>query len=190
MTEHKGEYMNNYGSINPNDVATLSLLGGGYGYGRGRYVGDEVLAANSHADGSAVASKIDSVNQNVSGQNDHLRDLMRDRQFNDLQTSVQGVREELARVAGDNRFEMQVVLRELQKSNCDLAKQIADCCCETQKETIAQGTATRELINQRALDDAQRALDAADRQNNTNQIVNAVLQGNGCHGRGNNLSTN
>ena len=179
MPNNEGEYMHNNGSINPSEVATLSLLGGGHGYGlgsRGRYFGDEVLAAQSHADGTAVNARVESTEKNVDLQGDRMRDLLRDRQFNDLSVALGSVREELARVNGDNRVEIQTVLREIQRGECELAKQIAECCCETQKETISQGNATRELVNQRALDDAQRALDRADRENNTAQIVAAIRE--------------
>lgn len=172
MSAHGESNMNNYGAINPNEVATLSLLGGGYGLG-GHRRGDELLSAEAHANGTATAARVESTDKNVEIQGERMRDLLRDRQFNDISVALGSVREEMARIAGDNRAEISEVLREVQKGNCDLAKELLKCCCETQKEVISQGTQTRELINQRALDDAQRALDAADRQNQTNQLIAA-----------------
>ena len=164
-----------HNSISPSEVATLSLLNGGYSLGN---KGDDYLAANAHADGTANHSILKGILDQISNQSDQTRDLMRDRQFNDLALNVSDFKTEVIRLSGDQRVELQT------KIDSVLAK-VAECCCETQKEILKESSATRELINARALQDTQRALDSADRNSQTQALVAAIasINGNG-HGQG------
>ncbi len=153
-----------HNAINPSEVATLSLLGNtSYGYGHR----NDYLHGSALADGTANHAKLDSIESQLNLQNEQTRDLMRDRQFNDMQLQIGDFKTEMTRLSGDQRVELQT------KVDAVLAK-IGECCCETQKEILREGNSTRELINARALDDTQRALDSAERNNGTNQILAAM----------------
>lgn len=169
MAEHNGYA----GGVNPYDAATLSLFNT-RGFGRGGYYGDEYLSAKAHANGTAENAKLDAIKDDVMSAARQNTELLRDRQFNDIQLNIQNVRTELVRQAGDNRVELQEEVGKLKTDICSLSKELLQCCCETQKEVIAQGTATRELVNSRALAEAEREIDRADRRANTQDIIAAV----------------
>lgn len=58
---------NSYGSINPNDIATLSLLGRGSGYGYENFHGDG-SAINANVRGNRDLALLESVNANTRDQ--------------------------------------------------------------------------------------------------------------------------
>ena len=158
MSEHS------YNGVGYHDTGILSLLGGGGGvFNNGR----DFLQGSSIADGTAQKAQLDGIHDQINTQSDQIDRLLRDRQIADMQLQIGDVRTEIVSTSGEQR-------REIQASISQLAAKVAECCCETQKEVVAQGSATRELINARALDDAHRDLDRASRQSETSQILAAM----------------
>ena len=156
-----------HSSINPHEVATLSLLNNGYGLGGHQ----NYLYSSTLADGTAYNAKLNSIESQLEVQNDQTRDLMRDRQFNDMQLQISDFKTQFATSTGDQRVELQT------KIDAVLAK-VSECCCETQKEILRENSATRDLINARALEDSQRSLDSAERNGNTQAIIAAMQSNN------------
>jgi hypothetical protein len=179
---------NGYGSVNPNELATLSLLTngrrGGIGLG-GDGIGEELLAAKAVANGTAENAKLDKLQDDIATHAGQTRDLLRDRQFNDMQLNVQDIRTELVRQAGDNRVELQSEVGKVQEKLCNIEKDLLKCCCETQKEVIAQGSLTRDLSNRLALEESQRETERSERERNTQAIIAAINEnGHRHYGRG------
>lgn len=189
--EEENSMENNYGSVNPSELATLSLLsGGGYGgygigvggrggYGGGSlYTGNNVLAAEAHADGTARGALGKHTLDMISNQGDRFEDAARAKEFSDMRMAISNTRETLSREISDNRVEAIRIAGdnrvELTKSLSDIAKENAKCCCETQKLVIAENSKTRELIKDNALRSAERELDACRSKNNSNEIVGAL----------------
>lgn len=177
MAEHNGYA----GGVNPYDAATLSLFaGGGYGrgggiFGRG-YIGDDVISAKGFANGTAENAKLDKIQEDIRVASDRQTDLLRDRQFQDIAVSQQDIRREIVEQAGQNRVEVINRVNSVNQNICDLSKELAECCCEIKTEVLKENSATRELINSRALSEAERALDKADRDSNTNALTAALQQ--------------
>ena len=104
---------------------------------------------------------------------DRLRDI-RDGQFQGELRTNDRLRD-LERIMIDGQ-------RDADKCCCDLKIEMLKCCCETQKLVSAEGTATRELINQNTIRAAidQNNINAtigainANANANTNAIVNAI----------------
>jgi hypothetical protein len=187
----------NAGQINAADLATLSLIGRGYGgyggigvgagshggsyyggYGHNLYAGNSVLAAEAHADGTAQGAVSKHTLDMIALQGDRFEDATRAKEFGDIRMAVANTRETLSREMGDNRVEAIRIAGdnrvELANRLADMAKDCAKCCCETQKLVIEEGTKTRELVNARALDDCQRALGDEKGKNSDNMTVNAI----------------
>ena len=157
-----------------NDILTgrgLGLYGFG-GYGNG----NDYLSAAAHADGTALAAKVDcgqdaamAALERTSGQNEETRRIL------------QG--EALTNLISSNALENAILNGQQNVALADrfakLAADQAACCCETQKLIITDGAATRDLINARALQDTQRDLDRALQDNQTQQIIAAIAAGNG-----------
>lgn len=178
------------GSVNPSELATLSLLSGGYGgYGIGvggrggysggsLYTGNNVLAAEAHADGTARGALGKHTLDMISNQGDRFEDAARAKDFSDLRMAISNTREILSREINDNRVEAIRVAGdnrvELTKSLSDIAKENAKCCCETQKLIIAENSKTRELMQTDAIRTAERELDACRSKNNSNEIAGAI----------------
>lgn len=161
-----------------NDILTgrgLGLYGfGGYGngYGLGNLeAGNSVLAAGSHADGTAIAAKVDC------GQDEARASLDRiSSQNEETRRILQG--EALTSLISSNALQNAILNGQENVAMCDrfgkLAADNAACCCETQKLILAESNTTRELINSRALQDTQRALDTAERTMQTERIIAAM----------------
>lgn len=130
------------GSINPSEVATLSLLGGGVGYGYGgRGYGHEFANDGSNAvriqasERSSLASH-DSLSKQISDNADRNRDISAvartDSQFissRDFQTQAQAnMSAQIARLQDSNRAEFNAISREMAAN----AREAAKCCCEAQ----------------------------------------------------------
>ena len=173
---------NTYGVSN-NDAATLALLyggnrRGGIGVGGDYGYGSDVIAAKGLANGTAENAKLDSLKQDVQVSYDRMTDFLRDRQFQDVASDLQDVRREIVQQAGDSRAETIDRVNTVNQNLCDLSKELQQCCCDIKTEVLKENAATRELINARALDEAQRENDRADRRANSGDIVNAINQGN------------
>ncbi len=138
------------GSLNPNDLATLSLLNGGgryggVGVGGGGYGGYGGGGHGSFASPSANAIRIDSVGQKVEDQNDCTRTLLAggmERISDNFENATRsrefaGVNKAIV----DSEFRTNDRARDIELNNLrqssDTSAAIAACCCETQK-SIAQ----------------------------------------------------
>jgi len=152
-----------------NDIITGRGLGiGGFGYGYGGYMqaGNSALAAGAHADGTGLGKTLECNGRSqatqldrLSGQNEETRRILQ----NDA------VKKDIA------DFRLQTAIADGQQ-NVALADRLstmaaasAKCCCDTQLLIVKENSATRELINSRALEDTQRDLDRclSDRQTQT-----------------------
>lgn len=157
-----------------NDILTgrgLGLYGFGGGYGMDLGYGNSVLAAGAHADGTALASKIE-CNQmsnvasleRISSQNEETRRILQGEALTNL---ISGNALQDAILNGQENVALADRLSKISAES-------AACCCETQKLILQEGNATRELINSRALQDTQRALDTAERTLQTERIIAAI----------------
>jgi hypothetical protein len=118
------------GSINPSEVATLSLLGGGGGYGYGGVHGREFATDGSNAvrinSGSKLASQAhDFISQQISDNADRNRDTLSTLQTN---TSFDRVNDKIADQTDFFNSAINGIMRE-QNQN---AREAAKCCCEAQ----------------------------------------------------------
>jgi hypothetical protein len=136
------------GSINPGDVATLSLLGGrgGYGIGGGGYDyggsyggqfandgsnavrinSSEKLSAQAHAfNRDAVDSSHDAISQQISDNSDRNRDLQA---FGQQSTNADRLNDKLN---DQSRF-FTAELNQVQREAAQNARDAAKCCCEAQ----------------------------------------------------------
>ena len=175
MSEH------NYG-VNNNDAATLALLyggrRGGIGVGGDYGYGSDYIAAKGFANGTAENAKLDKLQNDIKISSDRQTDLLRDRQFQDIAVDLQDVRREIVQQSANSRVETIDRVNAVQKDLCDLSKELQECCCEIRTDVLKENSATRDLINARALDEAQRENDRADRRANSGDIVSAIQQGN------------
>jgi len=123
------------GSINPSEVATLSLLGGGYGGygygGRGGYaVGNQVLAAEAHANGTASDAKLDSLagsfhNVNINSKFDRLNENISDQEFRST-AAITSLNKDIT----DSEFRTIDRNRDIERLVVQGQKEAAECCCE------------------------------------------------------------
>ena len=156
------------GSVNASELATLSLIGrggvgvgaGGYGYGGyggGYNVGNQVLAAEAHANGTAVDAKVSNLqdatrlafdsNQEQIRESRTLDQFSRvsDNQFRaEIRASDQHAG--LIKDTADAEFRSIDRQRDIERVLVDNAKEAAKCCCETQKLITSEATETRALI--------------------------------------------
>jgi len=125
------------GSINPSEVATLSLLGGGggiggYGYGgRGGFgVGTQMLAADAHANGTASDAKLDSLSDNfhtasVNSKFDRLNENISDQEFRST-AAITSLNKDIT----DSEFRTIDRNRDIERLVVQGQKEAAECCCE------------------------------------------------------------
>lgn len=156
--EHNGNY-----GIGFQDTGILSLLNGGGVFNHGR----DFLQGSTIADGTAQNAHIKANGDQIKNQSDQIDSLLRNRQIADMQLQVSDLRSELIRTTGDQRVE-------LQRRIDDVQQQLSKCCCDIEKSVLTENSATRDLINARALQDAQRDLDTAERNSGTNAILAAM----------------
>lgn len=119
-------------SINPSEVATLSLLGGGYGYGGrghggygGQFANDGSNAVRINANRELASSNHDFLSQQISDNADRNRDIAVTQQADAHFTSLTD------KINDQTRFfaqEINLITRE-QSAN---AREAAKCCCEAQ----------------------------------------------------------
>ena len=129
------------------DILTGRGLGlggfGGYGYGQGQEMGNSVLAAEAHANGTATGANIDNLtnatNLNFDSVEEQIRESRNIGQFSELRDN--GFRAELrtsdkiadlAKEVNLNAREMDRCCCSIEKSVAEAAKDAAKCCCEAQ----------------------------------------------------------
>jgi len=168
------------GSINPSEVATLSLLGGGGGYGygggnRGYNIGNQVLAAEAHANGTAVDAKIENLQDGQRLAFDSIQEQIResrnldqtsrlsDNQYrsesraadqhagilqrqSDMELRLSTNHVAIQKDITDQEFRSLDRQRDITAMLVDNAKEAAKCCCETQKLIAAEAGETRALV--------------------------------------------
>jgi hypothetical protein len=170
------------------DVASLLLargVGGGYGGGYGGFGGhggyggsygggNSFLAAEAHANGTAVKEAIDGNRDlfnvgidRISAQNKEGRD-----NFLFSQT---------LKAIADTELRSLDRQRDIERLIGSNATEFAKCCCETQKLIVSESTQTRELILEVEGRANIRLLDAANAKITQLETINA-LSGNGHHG--------
>lgn len=189
-TDEEQEHMadnGNGGYVGPSDVATLSLLGrGGLGYGGygggygGMPYGNDVLAAGAHADGTAVAAKLEANADKTDAQTDMFEQAERSRQFKDVSDQVVNVAKDLS--------DEHVVTQQAITTNgaatlaaiADAAKESAKCCCEAQllatknaSDLKAEILASESRSITRELDRCERKLEGSE---STSAIVGALRE--------------
>lgn len=113
---------------------------------------------------------VDATNHNTNRLTDRMSEAALTGAINDGNTRVENVRS-----LADIRAEMAACCCDTKLEILKQSKEAALCCCETQKLIITENTATRELINARALDDAHRALDTAVARNTSADTVSALV---------------
>ena len=124
-------------------------------YGSGNYgslyAGNQVLAAQSHADGTATKEAIDCNQGLIRDQNNSFENATRDRQVAGLMAQISGIEINALRSNAD-----------MLAAITDNAKDAALCCCDAKLEAckntaeikalvISENAATRELIRGDAL---------------------------------------
>lgn len=136
-----------------------SPFGGGYGggYGGGVGVGNQVLAADAHANGTAVDAKIESIQDGQRLAFDSIQEQIRESrnldQFtrlsdNQFRAEIRGSDQHAGVVKGvaDAEFRSIDRQRDITAMLVDNAKEAAKCCCDTQKLIVAEGNETRALV--------------------------------------------
>ena len=119
------------GSINPNDVATLSLLGNGYGhygYGRSHY-----HHTREPYDGTVANANIERNASDMATQSDFSRDIVREenaRTREQLRSDAHAASMEALRNQ-NTEFHIQT-----QRDLADARAETAKCCCETKEKII------------------------------------------------------
>jgi hypothetical protein len=193
-------------SINPSEVATLSLLagrggyGGGYGYGGGGYgggggihAGNSVLAATAHADGTAQNARIenlaDSTRLAFDSNQEQIRESRTQEQFsrlsdNQFRAEIRASDQHASGTAALTAVEFRNLdrLRDIERLVVDSAKEAAECCCDTQKLILAEGNETRALALAIEGRSTVAALHMAQARITQLETINAL--DNGRHGRG------
>ena len=148
------------GAINPNDVATLSLLGNGYGaygFGRGYHHTREPY------DGTVVNNNVERNAADMATQGDFSRDIVREenaRTREQLRSDAHAASMEALRNQ-NTEFHIQT-----QRDLADARAETAQCCCETKEKIAEEADRTRALINANLVADLERQLSDA---KNTNQ---------------------
>jgi len=156
-----------------NDIVTGRGLGiGGFGYGGGYLqAGNSALAAGAHADGTGLGRTVECNGRSQAAQLDRLSD-----QNEETRRILQNdaVKKEIAdfRIAEvTNNGQRDIFFAE---RFSDLAAANAKCCCDTQLLVVKENSATRELINARALQDTQRDLDRCLQEKQTQTLIAAL----------------
>lgn len=168
--------MPDYGSVNPNEVATLSLLGNGVD---GGIFGNRTREA---FDGTVVNNNVERNAADIAAQNGFNRTLMQEG-FNDRKLS-------------DILFQNNDFRREVQMQIADAKAEAAQCCCETKLLVTEQNNATRTLLLEQRIQqqDREMAQAAADANNSailqqmqlqTQILTQLCQQRNGPPGQGN-----
>lgn len=175
----KSSYMSDTpGNVQPADIATLSLLnrpygagygfGGGYG-GSGLHFGNSNLAAEAHANGTAVAAKIEGNAEKIDAQSAMFDSAERSRQFKDLSDQMTAAEKNLSDQHTATTQALNGHSLETLKAINEAAKEAAKCCCdaqlEAQKNTAdlkAEILAVETRTVTRELDRAERTLQASD----------------------------
>lgn len=147
-------------------VGETRCLGAGMGAGLDR-ISDQAEEGRRSAQFTTI---VDNMNSNSMRLSDSMSATNLNAAINDGNTRVENVR-----TLADIRAEIAACCCETQKELLKQQLENQKCCCETQKLVSAEGTATRELINARALDDAHRALDASVSRNNSCETISALV---------------
>lgn len=154
------------------DIITGRGLGiGGFGYGGYMQAGNSALAASAHADGTGLGKSIECNSHSleaglnrVSDQNEETRRIL---QNDEIRKDISDFRiSELNSSAQNNLF--------IAGKLADMSAANAKCCCETQLLVVKENSATRELINARALENTQRDLDRCLQEKQTQTIIAAL----------------
>jgi len=166
--------MENATGFGTNDIITGRGLGiGGFGYGGyGGYMqtGNSVLAANAHADGTGLGKTVECSGRAQAAQLDRLSS-QNEESRRILQNDA--IKKDIT------DFQLQSVVTSGQKDLffagklADMSTANAKCCCDTQLLVVKENSATRELINARALDSTQRDLDRCLQEKQTQTIIAA-----------------
>ena len=126
------------GSVNPSEVATLSLLGGGGGYGygnrHGQFADDSSNAVRINAGHRASVQSHDALSQQISDNADRNRDIASLQNTNaqnianrDFNTQVAfGLSNQIDHNAEVSARGFNAVSREI----AETAREAAKCCCE------------------------------------------------------------
>lgn len=185
-------------SINPSEVATLSLLGGGYGYGgrghggySGQFANDGSNAVRINRNEKLTTQGHDFLSQQISDNADRNRDTLQtlqtntqfDRVSDKLSDQTDFFNNAIARVADATAVGQAEIIREMNAQ----AREAAKCCCEAkvlavqnQAKTDA-GLATI-LANQSA--DTRVSDAVANAAQNAKLDILLAERSSGHHGRG------
>lgn len=202
-------------SINPSEVATLSLLaggrggfGGGFGGGYGYGVGNQVLAAGAHADGTAIGSRIETMQDSIriafDSNQEQIRESRTQEQFSrlsdnqfraeirasDQHASAQALTSStelrtsdqhtaLAHDSANSELRGLDRQRDIERILVQNAKDAAECCCETQKLILSEGNETRALVLAVEGRAGTAALHVAQARINQLETINALDNGRG-----------
>lgn len=118
--------------------------GNGFGNNRGNLAGDaylgnlinndtgrELLASYIQGNGSAINQLASTLNCSVG----------------DIQAAINGVMQQVQSVGNTVGMSAQQIINSIQAGNCQLAKQIADCCCENRLAICQQTNTLQNAIN-------------------------------------------
>ncbi len=127
--------------------------GGGGGYG----IGNQVLAADAHANGTAVNAKVDNISDTVKLGFDSNQEQIRESRTFDQFTRLSDNQFRTELRASDQHSNVIKQLTDVEFRTLDRnrdierlvvagQKEAAACCCETQKLILAEGNETRALV--------------------------------------------
>lgn len=170
--------MESNGSVNPSEVATLSLLGGGGGGGglfnRGSFADDGSNAVRINRNSDLNSQSHDFLSQQISDNADRNRDITSDIRLNSSFERMADKTNDQTRFFAQ---EVNMLARE-QTAN---AREAAKCCCETQKLITSEASATRTLVLEVEARGVRDSLAAANAKISQLETINALSVG---HGRG------
>lgn len=163
--------MGDYNSrTNIDDFLTVRGFGGGYGYGGGYgggggggslYTGNNVLAAEAHANGTALKEAVDCNSRQflsgldrVSDQAEETRRLMSFESVNKniTDSEFRGLdrQRDLERILNQNSKDAAECCCDTQKAIAEAAKDAAKCCCDAQLEAQKNACDTQRLVSSEA----------------------------------------
>lgn len=170
------------GSVNPSEVATLSLLGGGGGGGlfnRGQFADDGSNAVRINSNRHLSSASHDAISQQISDNADRNRDLQQFGQRSAIADSLTD------KINDQTRFfagEVNMLSREQQA----IAREAAKCCCEAKLLAVENQAKTdaklAEILANQACDSKVAAAVANATQNAKLDIL--LAERGGHHGRG------
>lgn len=170
---------NGIGNVGPYDVGTLALLGGISGCGGvvggrgGLCYGNDVLAANAHADGTAVKEAVDCNAKMCSAGLDRISDQAEESRRSAQFTSIRDGQFQAELRNSDRLQGIQQQLNDMALANCKCCEEAKLLACQNKSEILA-------AIESNAKDVITRELNAANARVTQLTTIDEITRRCGC----------